>query len=77
MPAQKRNRGAQRRSKKRHQRHLEQKAKAKNERKKRKKYSRQLGRKIRKAWGYVWKIIVSIPALHRFWQFVISLFKDA
>ena len=77
MSARKRKRRAQGRSKKQHERHLEQKAKAKNERKKRKKYSNQIFSKVRKVWSYVWKLIVSVPILYRFVQFVLSFFKDS
>lgn len=77
MSARKRKRGAQRRSKKQHQRHLEQKAKAKHERKSRKKHSNRIYSNVRKIWSYVWKLIVSVPILYRFVQFVLSFFKDS
>ena len=77
MPAQKRKRGAQRRSRKQHKRHLEQKAKAKQGRKNRKKSPKRISFKFKTLWSYLWKLIVSIPILHRFFQFVFSLFKDS
>ena len=77
MSARKRKPGAQRRSKKQHQRHLEQKAKATHERKRRKKHSNRIFSNVRKLWSYVWKLIVSVPILYRFVQFVLSFFKDS
>ncbi len=77
MSPKKRKRGAQRRSKKQHERHLKRKEKAKNERKKRKKRNNPIYSKVRKFGRYVWKIIVSVPLLYRFIQFVFSLFKDS
>jgi len=77
MAAPKRKQGAQRRSKKQHERHLEQKAKAKQERKNRNKTRKRVYFKFKTLWSYLWKLIVSVPILHRFFQFVFSLFKDS
>ena len=77
MPARKRKRGVQRRSKKQHERHLEQKAKAKRERKNRNKTRKRVYFKFKTLWSYVWKLVVSVPILHRFFQFVWSFFKDS
>ena len=77
MAARKGKRGAQRRSRKQHERHLEQKAKAKQERKNRNKSPKRIYFTFKTLWSYLWKLIVSIPILHRFFQFVLSLFKDS
>lgn len=77
MAARKRKRGAQRRSKKQHKRRLEQKTKAKQERKNKNKPRKRIYFTFKTLWSYLWKLIVSIPILHRFFQFVFSLFRDS
>lgn len=77
MASRKRKRGAQRRSKKQHERHLEQKAKAKREKKNRNKSHKRVYFKFKTLWSYFWKLVVSVPILHPFFQFVFSFFKDS
>ena len=77
MTSGKRRRGAQRRSKKQYERHLEQKAKAKRERKEKNKSRKRVSFQFKKLWSYIWKLIVSVPILHRFFQFVFSFFQDS
>ena len=77
MSDRKRKRGVKLRSRKQHERHLEQKSKAKQERKNRKKTRRRGAFRFKTLWNYLWKLIVSVPILHRFFQFVWSFFKDS
>ena len=77
MGSAKRKRGAQRRSKKQHERHQQQKIKAKQDRRQRNKSSTRIYFTFKTLWGYIWKLIASVPVLDRFVQFVLSLLKDS
>ncbi|MYF54881.1 hypothetical protein F4083_02320 [Candidatus Poribacteria bacterium] len=72
----KKQRGAQRRSKRQHERRLQENEKARQQNKRRNKTSTKVYFSFKKLWSYIWKLVVSVPILYRFFQFVISLFKD-
>ena len=68
--------GAQRRSKRLHEKRLDQKEKARQKNKRRNRLSTKIYFSFKKLWSYIWKLVVSVPILYRFIHFVLSLFKD-